>query len=111
MEMSSHQRNNAALARELIRLSLGDIGLRDHGDFPVFLVLQRTFEGLQDLPHGRREVLALAENALWRAASEWLSGRSFPTGPARNTIAAAKREGFDLVQRAQELLLPRQFLR
>ena len=108
---SRHRKDDAALARELIRLSLGDIGLRDHGDYPLFLVFQRTFEGLRDLPHGKREVLALAEDALWRAASEWLSGRSFPTSPARNTTAAAKREGFDLAQRAQELLLPRQFFR
>lgn len=109
--MSSRHRNDAALARELIRLSFGDIGLRDYGNLPLFQVLYRTFVALQDLPQGKWEILALAEDALWRAVSEWLVGRSFPTGSAHYTIAAAKGEGFDLVQRARELLLPRQFLR
>ena len=54
---------------------------------------------------------ALAEDALWQAVSEWLAGRNYPTGSAHDTIETAKREGFDLVQRAQELLLPSEFLR
>ena len=34
-----------------------------------------------------------------------------PTGSARDIIKAANNEGFDLVGRVRELLLPRQFLR
>jgi hypothetical protein len=97
-------------ARDLIRTSLSDGGLREFGHYPLFLAVRQVFIRSQGSPAGRPEVHALAEEALWRAISEWLAGRNFPTGSARETVAAAKREGFDLAQRAQEFLVGR-FLR
>ena len=98
-------------ARDLIALSLGQTGLREFGQFPLFLAVQRAFLRAQGSPQGRPEVRALAEEALWNAMTEWLGGRDYPTGSARDIIGAAKGEGFDLIGRVRELLLPRQFLR
>jgi hypothetical protein len=99
------------LARELIERSLGDAGLKELGHYPLFFAVQRVFVRSQNLPLGRPEVRALAEEALWNAMTEWLAGRDYPTGSARDTIEAAQDEGFDIVGRVRELLLPRQFLR
>jgi hypothetical protein len=110
-EMVMASRRDKDFARDLIRLSLSESGLKEFGNYPLFLAVQHAFARSQDFSDGRQEILALAQDALWRAASEWLAGRSFPTGSARNTLARARREGFDLVQRARESLLPRSFLR
>jgi hypothetical protein len=99
------------LARDLIGLSLSGAGLREFGQHPLFSAVHHTFIQSEGSSVRRPEVHALAEDALWRAISEWLAGRNFPTGSARDTISAAKRDGFDLAQRAQEFLSPRQFLR
>lgn len=109
--MSSHQRRDVDFARDLIRQSLGDVELKEFGGYPLFSVLRNAFVRSQGSRRGYFRIHALAEDALWRAVSEWLAGRSFPTGSARDTIATAKREGFDLTQRAQEFLSPRLFLR
>jgi hypothetical protein len=105
------QRGDNDFARDLIALSLGDAGLREFGQYPLFQAVKRGFVRSQGSPQGRPEVWALAEQALWSAMTEWLAGRDYPTGSARDTIEAAKNEGFDLVRRVRELLLPRQFLR
>ena len=109
--MGSHQRSDRDFARDLIRLSLGDAGLRELGHYPLFLAVRYTFIRSRYLPARRLEIHAFAEEALWRAISEWLAGRSFPIGSARERVASAKREGFDLAQRAQEFLSPLLFLR
>jgi hypothetical protein len=107
--MFSRQRDTR-FARDLIKISLSDAGLSEFGHYPLFLAIRHSFDRSLD-GHGRRpEALALAEEALWRATSEWLSGRTFPTGSARDTVAAAKREGFDLPERALEFLPLRRFL-
>jgi len=98
-------------ARELIRLSFGEAGLQQFGHYPLFVALGYAFDRSHQLPHDQRPILTLAEDALWRAVTEWLAGRDFPVRSARETIADAKSESFDLVQRATELLLPRRFLR
>jgi len=94
----------------LVELALGEAGLREFGQYPLFLAVQRAFVRSQNLPVGRPAVRALAEEALWNAMKEWLAGREYPTGSARDVIKAANNEGFDLVGRVRELLLPRQFL-
>ena len=109
--MTSRRRRDAYFARDLIKRALGDAGLRDFGHYPVFRAVRHVFIRSQGWPAGRPEVLALAEDALWRAISEWRAGRTFATGAARNTIAAAERDGFDLVHRAQEFIPPYEFLR
>jgi hypothetical protein len=105
------ERGDNDLARDLIGLSLGEAGLKEFGRYPVFMAVQCGSVRSQGSPQGRPEVRALAEEALWSAMTEWLAGRDYPTGSARDTIEAAKNEGFDLVRRVRELLLPRQFLR
>jgi hypothetical protein len=105
------RRGTNDFARDLLELSLGESGLREFGQYPLFLAVQRAFVHSQGLPQGRPEVRGLVEDALWNAMSEWLAGRDYPTGSARDTIEAARNEGFDLVRRVRELLLPRQFLR
>jgi hypothetical protein len=105
------QQGDTDFARDLIALSLGEAGMREFGQYPCFLAVQRAYVRSQGWPPGRIEVRALAEEALWGAMTEWLAGRGFPTGSACDTIEAAKNEGFDLVRRVRELLLPRQFLR
>jgi hypothetical protein len=105
------RRGDNAFARDLIELSLGEGGLREFGQYPLFLAVQRAYVDSQGSPQGRPEARALAEGALWSAITEWLAGRDYPTGSARDTIEAAQAEGFDLVGRVRELLLPRQFLR
>jgi hypothetical protein len=105
------RRGDNDFARDLIDLSLGDAGLIEFGHYPLFLALQRVVVRSQGLPQGRPEVRALAEDALWAAMSAWLAGRDYPAGSARDIIESAKNEGFDLVGRVRELLLPRQFLR
>ena len=109
--MHWHRRSDRDFARDLIGLSLGNTGLREFGHHPFFSAVHHTFVQSHGLPSGRPEIHAFAEDALWRAISEWLAGRSFPTGSARETVAAAKREGFDLAGRARELLSPSLFLR
>jgi hypothetical protein len=109
--MSSRPRRGTYFARNLIRTALGEVGLKDFGHYPLFLAVHHVFIRSQDLPAGRPEVHALAEEALWRAISEWLAGRTFPTGSARDTVAAAERDGFDLAERALEFLPLRRFLR
>lgn len=109
--MGSRQRSDREFARDLIRLSLGNAGLKEFGHFPLFSVLRHAFVRLQGSAYGRSRIHALAEDALLRAVSEWLAGRSFPTGSARDTVATAKREGFDLRRRAEEFLSPRLSLR
>jgi hypothetical protein len=105
------RRGDNDFARDLIELSLGEAGLREFGRYPLFLAVQRALVRSKGSPQGRPEVRALAEEALWSAMTEWLAGRDYPTGSARDTIEAAKNEGFDLVRQVRELLLPRQFLR
>lgn len=106
-----HQRGDNDFARDLIELSFGEPGLSEFGQYGLFLAIQRAVVRSQGLPRGRPEVRAMAEEALWSAMTEWLAGRDFPTGSAREIIKAARDQGFDLVGRARELLLSRQFLR
>jgi hypothetical protein len=111
--MGQSRKGDKDLARELIKIAFSRDAVGEFGGYPFFLAVQHANSKAKDenLPYGRSEVLTLAQSALWQAISEWLAGRTFPTGSARDTVAAAKREGFDLVRRAGELLLPRQFLR
>jgi hypothetical protein len=110
-QMSSRKERRTYFARKLIRAALGEVGLKNVGHYPLFLAVHHVFIRSPDLPAGRPAVHALAEEALWRAISEWLAGRTFPTCSARDTVAAAKRDGFDLAQRALEFLPLRRFLR
>jgi hypothetical protein len=105
------RRGRNDFARDLIARSLGDAGLKEFGHHPLFLAVRRAFFCSQGSQQGRPEVRALAEEALWSAMTEWLAGRDYPSGSARDTIEAAKNAGFDLVRRVRELLLSRQFLR
>jgi hypothetical protein len=58
-------------ARDLIECALSDDGLIEFGQYPLFLAVQRAFVGSQGMPQGRPEVRAIAEDALWRAMSDW----------------------------------------
>jgi hypothetical protein len=104
--MGLSQKGDKDLARELIKIALSGAAQNEFGRYPFLLAVQHANSKANDinLPYGRSEVLTLAQIALWQAISEWLAGRTFPTGEARSTIEAAQNEGFDLAGRARELL-------
>jgi hypothetical protein len=65
--------------------------LREFGNIPS-LDRAARLRPFASLPQGRPELRALAEEGLWDAMTEWLTGRDYPTGSARDTIEPAKME-------------------
>jgi hypothetical protein len=104
--MPASQKTDEELAKELIDIALNEKALNgEFKDFTLIGALGKLSLESQGSPLGRVEVLGLAEDAVRRAVIQLLGAeRGFPTGLARDTIAAARKENFNILERAKELL-------